>query len=86
MPPVSSPAAGLWLRRTVVALWIVAGSAVLLLVLSRLFAAAVPVPAAGDGSQTGAGAAPYGYRYYDPGYYQGERGEGGGLTGIVQVP
>jgi len=48
----------LWLRRAVVVAWIVAGTAVLLLVLSRLFAAAVPVPDggnAGAGSQFGSG-------------------------------
>ena len=37
----------LWLRRAVVVAWIVAGTAVLLLVLSRLFAAAIPVPDSG---------------------------------------
>ena len=57
----------LWLRRAVVVAWIVAGTAVLLLVLSRLFAAAVPVPdggSAGAGSQFGQGAnSPYIYQY-----------------------
>jgi hypothetical protein len=58
--------------------WIVAGSMVLLLVLSRLFAAAVPtVPSgggAGVGSEFGPGAtSPYTYQYYprsraDPGF------------------
>ncbi len=61
----------LWLRRAVVVAWIVAGSAVLLLVLSRLFAAAVPVPGGGNasaGSQFGPGAnSPYIYQHYDPG-------------------
>jgi hypothetical protein len=60
----------LWLRRAVVVAWIVAGTAVLLLVLSRLFAAAVPVPdggSAGAGSQFGPGAnSPYIYQYYYP--------------------
>ena len=48
-----------WLKRAVVVAWIVAGTAVLLLVLSRLFAAAIPVPdggSAGSGSQFGPGA------------------------------
>jgi hypothetical protein len=60
----------LWLRRAVVVAWIVAGTAVLLLVLSRLFAAAVPLPGggnagAGSQSQFGPGAYnPYSYQYY----------------------
>ena len=44
----------LWLKRAVVVAWLVAGTAVLLLLLSRLFAAAVPIPdggTAGGGSQ-----------------------------------
>ncbi len=67
----------LWLKRAVVVAWIVAGTAVLLLVLSRLFAAAVPVPDAGNAgagsqSQFGSGAnSPYIYQYY----YPGRRGE-----------
>jgi eukaryotic-like serine/threonine-protein kinase len=87
--PISSavsPAAGLWLRRTVVALWIVAGTAVLLVVLSRLFAAAVPVPDSGGGASAGSGADPSPYYYYNPGYYPGGRGGQGGPTGIIQVP
>jgi hypothetical protein len=50
----------------------VAGTAVLLLVLSRLFAAAVPVPS-GDGAATGSQLqfvpgtnGPYTYQYYYP--------------------
>jgi hypothetical protein len=48
--------------------WIVAGTAVLLLVLSRLFAAAIPVAGDGNGntgagSQFGPGAT---YQYYYP--------------------
>lgn len=59
----------LWLRRAVAVAWVVAGTAVLLLVLSRLFAAAVPVVpsggGAGVGSQLGPGATrPYIYPYY----------------------
>jgi hypothetical protein len=66
------PAGTPWLRRAVVVAWIVAGAAVLLLLLSRLFAAAIPLPdgggGAGAGSQFGPGAgSPYIYRYYDPG-------------------
>ena len=74
VPPASAwPApqisGALWLRRAVAAAWIVAGAAILLLVLSRLFAAAIPtVPAgggAGVGSQVGPGVtAPYSYQYY----------------------
>ena len=65
----SPPAAAVWLRRAVVVAWVVAGSLVLLLVLSRLFAAAVPtVPSdggAGVGPQLGSGApSPYTYQYY----------------------
>jgi hypothetical protein len=81
----SSPAAGLWLRRTVVALWIVAGSVALLVVLSRLFAAAVPAPGSGNGASAGGGRAPD-YQYYDPGYYPGGRDGHGGPDGLVLVP
>ena len=79
----NSTSAAVWLRRTVVVLWIVAGSLVLLLVLSRLFAAAVPVPDSGVGS----GATPS-YQYDPGGYYPGAGlgriGQGGG-QGSVQV-
>ncbi len=59
----------LWLRRAVAVAWVVAGAAVLLLVLSRLFAAAIPtIPpggGAGAGSQLGPGAtSPYISPYY----------------------
>ena len=77
--PAAAPAAGQWLQRSVVVLWILAGSIVLLLVLSRLFAAAVPVPDPGAGSPAGAGAGPY---YYSPGYYPGGRAG----RGFIQVP
>jgi hypothetical protein len=77
--PAAAPAAGEWLRRSVVVLWILAGSIVLLLVLSRLFAAAVPVPDPGAGSSAGAGAGPY---YYSPGYSPGARSG----RGFIQVP
>jgi hypothetical protein len=80
-----SPAAGLWLRRTVVALWILAGTAVLLVVLSRLFAGAVPVPDSSGGVSAGGGGAPY-YQYDYPGYYPGARGGDGDPAGIFQVP
>lgn len=60
----------LWLRRAVVVAWIVAGTAVLLLVLSRLFASAIPVPDSGNagaGAQFGPGAnSTY---LYQPYYY-----------------
>jgi hypothetical protein len=75
----NSTAAALWLRRTVLALWIVAGAVVLLVVLSRLFAAAVPLPDAGSGSP--AGASPYS-QYYGP----GPRLDQGGVGGNVQLP
>jgi hypothetical protein len=63
------PAGAVWLRRAVVVAWVVAGSLVLLLVLSRLFAAAVPtVPSDGGpgvGPQLGSGApGPYTYQSY----------------------
>jgi hypothetical protein len=77
----NSTTAAMWLRRTVVVLWIVAGSAVLLLVLSRLFAAAVPVP------DSGAGATPS-YQYNPGGYYPGNglgRIGQGNAPGTVQV-
>ncbi len=84
---LSSPAAAVWLRRIVIVLWIVAGSAVLLVVLSRLFAAAVPGWDSGAGPAAGTGSSPYGNQYYDPGYYPGGRGGlQGGSTGIVQLP
>lgn len=88
IPGASSSAAGLWLRRGVVALWLLAGTAVLLVVLSRLFAAAVPVPGYGGASPAGAGGAPYYYRGDNPGrgYFSGGRGAQGDPTGIVQVP
>ena len=84
--PAVAPAAGPWLRRSVVALWIVAGTVVLLVVLSRLFAAAVRVPDSGAGPTAGAGAGPYSYQYYNPGYYPGGRGDRAGSTGLIQVP
>ena len=77
----NSTAAALWLRRTVVVLWIVAGTVVLLVVLSRLFAAAVPVPDSGLGSSAGAGATPN-YQYYNP----APRFSQGGPGGSVQLP
>ena len=66
---VAQPGGALWLRRAVVVAWIVAGTAVLLLVLSRLFASAIPVPDSGNagGSQFGPGAnSP---NLYQPYYY-----------------
>jgi hypothetical protein len=79
----NSTAAALWLRRTVVVLWIVAGTAVLLVVLSRLFAAAVPVPDSGAGS-LGSGAGGGGTPFYQ--YYPGQRFEQGGPGAGVQLP
>ena len=79
--PNPAPRAGaLWLRRAVVVLWIVGGTVVLALILSRLFAGAIPVSGDG-GSSSGAGAqAPYLYQPY--GYPDG-RGGGGGA---IQLP
>ena len=59
-----------WLRRAVVVAWIVAGTAVLLLLFSRLFAGAIPAPQGGD---AGAGFGPgttgqYQYQYQYQGY------------------
>ncbi len=66
----SQMAGAVWLRRAVVVAWIVAGSLVLLVVLSRLFAAAVPVPGdgagGGGGGLGGGGLSPYYYQYYVP--------------------
>jgi hypothetical protein len=57
-----------WLRRAVVVAWIVAGTAVLLLLFSRLFAGAIPAPQggnAGAGSTFGPGTtSPYLYQGY----------------------
>jgi eukaryotic-like serine/threonine-protein kinase len=74
-----STSAALWLRRTVIVLWIVAGSVVLLLVLSRMFAAAVPTPDLGVTPSYQP--APGGY-YQGGGYYLG----GGGGRNIQVVP
>jgi eukaryotic-like serine/threonine-protein kinase len=71
----NSTTAAVWLRRAVIVLWIVAGTAVLLVLLSRLFAAAVPVPVSGSG--------PPAYQYYYPG---GGRFQGGGPGGGQLVP
>ena len=75
----SSASAALWLRRTVIVLWIVAGSVVLLLVLSRMFAAAVPTP--DSGVTPSYQSAPGGY-YQGGGYYLG----GGSGRNIQVVP
>ena len=50
--PPAQLTGSLWLRRAVVVAWIVAGTAVLLLLFSRLFAGAIPVP---QGGNAGAG-------------------------------
>ena len=77
----------LWLRRAVVVAWIVAGTAVLLLVLSRLFAAAIPVPDSGNagaGSQFGPGAnSTY---LYQPYYYPRPRTVLPGSPGFSSIP
>jgi hypothetical protein len=75
-----------WLRRAVVVAWIVAGTAVLLLLLSRLFAGAIPVPdngSPGAGAQFGPGAnRPYIYPYD----YPGARRYLLDPSGIAQIP
>lgn len=73
----------MWLRRAVVVAWIVAGTAVLLVVLSRLFAAAVPVPDAGAGVGTpGSGG---GGGYYQYVYPRARIGQLGGGQGVYPV-
>ena len=77
----------LWLRRAVVVAWIVAGTAVLLLVLSRLFAAAIPVPDSGNagaGSQFGPGA--NSTHLYQPYYYPRPRSVLPGSPGFSSIP
>lgn len=75
------PAAGVWLRRAVVVAWIVAGTAVLALLLSRMFADAIPVPGNGrfgQGSSAGA-TTPYVWPY---GYYvPQQQTQAGNVTG-----
>jgi len=80
----NSTSAALWLRRTVIVLWLVAGSAVLLLLLSRLFAAAVPAPDSGVGSPAGGGSTPYYQGYPGPG--GGPAGQGGPGGGLLYGP
>jgi hypothetical protein len=67
-------AGGAWLRRAVVLMWLVAGTIVLAIVLSRLFAAAVPIAGGGATGANSYPGAPYGYQYYYPGGggYQGQ--------------
>jgi hypothetical protein len=67
--PRSAPSSGgdwLWLRRGVVALWMLTGTVVLFLVLSRLFASALPSPPAGStgGGVPGSFGAQNAYPYY----------------------
>jgi len=81
----NSRTAALWLRRTVIVLWIVAGSAVLLLLLSRLFAAAVPTPDSGLGSPAGGGQTPSS-QYYQYGYYPSVAGGDAGQSGPTIGP
>ncbi len=50
--PQAQLTGSVWLRRAVVVAWIVAGTAVLLLLFSRLFTSAIPVP---QGGNAGAG-------------------------------
>jgi hypothetical protein len=63
----ASPArpAGAWLRPAVAAMWLIAGTVVLVLLLSRLFAAAVPAQGAGRFEGTPQG----GYQNYAPQSY-----------------
>jgi len=80
-PPLTG---SVWLRRAVVVAWIVAGTAVLLVLFSRLFASAVPLPQGGNAGSTFAvpgTTSRYPYQGYQsprdrevlpqyPGYYQ----------------
>lgn len=72
----STPTGARWLRPAVAVLWLIAGTVVLALLFSRLFAAVVPTTAP-EGSGVGSGisgAAPAHYRYY----YQ----PAGGVPGV----
>jgi hypothetical protein len=66
------------LRRTVAVLWIVAGTAVLFLLLSRMFASAIPTQDIGPGGA--GGGRPYLYQYYNP------SGSTGGGTPLNSSP
>ncbi len=57
----SRPAGPTWLRPAVAVLWLIAGTALLALLLSRLFTAAVPTVGAGEGPRP-----PAIYQYYQP--------------------
>jgi eukaryotic-like serine/threonine-protein kinase len=62
----SNGTSGLWLRRAVVVMWLVAGTMVLAVLLSRLFASAVPVPGNGGYGPGANQSVPYTYQYYYP--------------------
>jgi hypothetical protein len=83
-PPAKRRTGPMWLQPAVVALWLLAGTAVLALILSRLFAAAVPRWESGPAPQ-----APAVYQIYPgggqvPGQFQGQGGQVPGQGG--QVP
>jgi hypothetical protein len=82
-PPAAPNAAGdwLWLRRGVVALWMLTGTVVLFLLFSRLFASALPSTPAG--SAGGGGPGSVGAQSAYP-YYFG--GPSGGVPGGAQAP
>ena len=83
------------MRRTVVVMWIVAGTAVLFLILARLFSAAVPTPDQGQGVVAvgsglparvyGSGGYPYRYYEYSPPGATGQ-GVGPGAGQSTQFP
>ena len=74
--PRHRPASPLWLQPAVVVLWVLAGAAVLALILSRLFAAAVPGWESGEAPR-----APAVYQYYASPSPQ-STGQGGQFPGF----
>ncbi len=79
-PAPALPRPPIQLRRTVAILWLVAGTVILFLLLSRLFATAIPQAPGAGGFGGAGGGSPYGYRYYNPpaGQLQGGGGARGG--------
>jgi hypothetical protein len=69
-PAAPTPAASDWLRRGVAVLWILTGTIVLFLILSRLFASTIPVQPSGS---SGFSFAPGGQVQYPAYYYSGPR-------------
>jgi hypothetical protein len=83
-----APTAGaVWLRRAVVVAWIVAGTAVLLLIFSRLFSAAIPVADSGGPGSATPSIGGYVYQYPNPRLsLQNGGGQGSYYPGGGQVP